>query len=74
MSDFRFQSWPETIAIATLLEFCSWLFPHDTGGDEDAKQSHQDHLSYQNDNHGQGYVNWFPQLHSHHICAIFYAH
>ena len=26
MSDFRFQPWPETIAITTLLEFCSWLF------------------------------------------------
>ena len=25
MSDFRFQPWPETIAITTLLEFCSWL-------------------------------------------------
>lgn len=25
MSDFRFQPWPETIAIATLFEFCSWL-------------------------------------------------
>ena len=62
MSDFRFQPWPGTIAITAFLAFCSWLFPHDTGGDEDAKQSHQDHLSYQNDNHGQGYVNWFPQL------------
>ena len=26
MSDFRFQPWPGTIAITTLLEFCSWLF------------------------------------------------
>ena len=25
MSDFRFQPWPGTIAITTLLEFCSWL-------------------------------------------------
>ena len=25
-SDFRFQPWPGTIAITTLLEFCSWLF------------------------------------------------
>ena len=25
LSDFRFQPWPETIAITTLLEFCSWL-------------------------------------------------
>lgn len=25
MSDFRLQPWPETIAITTLLEFCSWL-------------------------------------------------
>ena len=24
-SDFRFQPWPGTIAITTLLEFCSWL-------------------------------------------------
>ena len=26
MSDFRFQPCPGTIAITTLLEFCSWLF------------------------------------------------
>ena len=26
-SDFRFQPWPESIAITTLLEFCSWLIP-----------------------------------------------
>ena len=25
MSDFQFQPWPGTIAITTLLEFCSWL-------------------------------------------------
>ena len=25
MSDFRFQPWPGTIAITTLLKFCSWL-------------------------------------------------
>lgn len=25
MSDFRLQPWPGTIAITTLLEFCSWL-------------------------------------------------
>ena len=25
MSDFRLQPWPGAIAIATLLEFCSWL-------------------------------------------------
>ena len=25
MSDFRFQPWPGTIAITTLLAFCSWL-------------------------------------------------
>ena len=25
MSDFRFQPWPGTIDITTLLEFCSWL-------------------------------------------------
>ena len=28
MSDFRFQPWPGTIAITTLLEFCSWLQIH----------------------------------------------
>jgi hypothetical protein len=26
MSDFRLQPCPGTIAITTLLEFCSWLF------------------------------------------------
>ena len=25
MSDFRLKPWPGTIAITTLLEFCSWL-------------------------------------------------
>ena len=25
MSDFRFQPWPETIAITAFLAFCSWL-------------------------------------------------
>ena len=25
MSDFRFQPWPESLAITTLFEFCSWL-------------------------------------------------
>ena len=37
MSDFRFQPWPETIAITTLLEFCSWLYPHFIGGDDLAR-------------------------------------
>ena len=32
MSDFRFQPWPETIAITTLLEFCSWLQHNRFGG------------------------------------------
>ena len=32
MSDFRFQPWPGTIAITTLLEFCSWLEIHNGGG------------------------------------------
>ena len=31
MSDFRFQPWPGTIAITTLLEFCSWLNTIDLG-------------------------------------------
>ena len=32
MSDFRFQPWPGTIAITTLLEFCSWLALLGKGG------------------------------------------
>jgi hypothetical protein len=34
MSDFRLQPCPGTIAITTLLEFCSWLNLHYCGGDQ----------------------------------------
>ena len=37
MSDFRFQPWPETIAITTLLEFCSWLEIDKRGGERMGK-------------------------------------
>ena len=34
MSDFRFQPWPESLAITTLFEFCSWLFIYELGGED----------------------------------------
>ena len=35
MSDFWFQPWPETIAITTLLEFCSWLLKQKRVGENE---------------------------------------
>lgn len=42
MSDFRFQPWPGTIAITTLLEFCSWLGSASKGGEEMMFRSYPD--------------------------------
>ena len=36
-SDLRFQPWPESLTISTLLEFCSWLYPFIKRGDGFAK-------------------------------------
>ena len=38
MSDFRFQPWPETIAITAFLAFCSWLRPCWKGGADMEKE------------------------------------
>ena len=44
MSDFRLQPCPGTIAITTLLEFCSWLTLERTGGDKNGEHSRSGHI------------------------------
>ena len=44
MSDFRLKPWPGTIAITTLLEFCSWLTLERTGGDKNGEHSRSGHI------------------------------
>ena len=41
LSDFRLQPWLGTIAITTLLEFCSWLELYYNGGEVDANMTKQ---------------------------------
>ena len=56
MSDFWLQPWPGTIAITTLLEFCSWLLKIEKESiDENAKEKREPTPEFNVDSCSPGY-------------------